>query len=216
MNGVPVVVVNETFAKQQFPEGNVVGQRISTIVRNIGPLGARIVKGNEHEIVGVVADVRNTSLRDATEPTVYFSSRQFPYRIMHLVVRGKVDAGALSRAVAEEVHRIDRGLPVNELKPMESVLASSLDPPRLLRMLLGVFALLALSLAAVGIYGILTFSVANRRREMSLRIALGARPSSVLWMVVREGLDPRAGGIHRLVLSEHSSVGDRWMHFCSA
>ncbi len=188
---VPVVVVNQAFAKQHFPAGDAIGKRFVTDVRVIGPLGERIARGNEHEIVGIVRDVKNTSLREAAEPAVYFSARQFPYRTMHVIMRGRAADEAeaqLAAVLREEVRRLDRGLAVGEVRPLERVLASTIDPPRLIRMLLAVFAALALTLAAVGIYGILTFTVAERRREMSLRIALGAAPRGVLWMVVRQGL----------------------------
>jgi putative ABC transport system permease protein len=88
----------------------------------------------------------------------------------------------------EEVRRLDRSLAIGEPRLMERVLASTIDPPRLIRMILGVFAALALTLAAVGVYGILTFTVAERRREMSVRIALGAKPRGLLLMVLREGI----------------------------
>lgn len=187
-DGIPVAMVNEAFAKQHFPAGGAIGKRIVTTVRNIGPLGARIVQGNEHEIVGIVRDVRNTSLREATEPAIYYSARQFPYRTMHVVMRGRGGAPQLGAVLRDEVWRLDRGLAIGDVRPLERVLASTIDPPRLIRMLLAVFAALALTLAAVGIYGILTFTVTERRREMSVRIALGAEPRGVLWMVVRQGV----------------------------
>jgi predicted permease len=190
-SAVPVVVANQAFAKQHFPAGDAIGKRIATGVRSMGPLGERIARGNEHEIVGVVRDVKNTSLRESAEPALYFSARQFPYRRMHVVMRGRASNGTeaqLAAVLREEVRRLDRGLAVGDVRPLERVLASTIDPPRLIRMLLVVFAVLALTLAAVGIYGILSFTVAERRREMSLRIALGAAPAGVLWMVVRQGL----------------------------
>ena len=94
----------------------------------------------------------------------------------------------MAAALREEVRRLDRGVVIGEVRPLEAVLASSIDTPRLLRMLLGAFALMALTLAAVGIYGILTYTVVSRRREVAVRMALGARPRAILAMVVREGI----------------------------
>ena len=188
VGSVPVVIVNQTFARQKFGSENPIGKRITTPVRGIGPLSRRIVKGDEHEIVGVVADIKNTSLRNDAEPAIYFAERQFPSRKMFLIVRGRGEAARLATLVRQEMKRLDPSLGMGPVKPMDRVLGESVDPPRLVMLLMTVFAALALTLAAVGIYGILTFMVSHRRREIGIRLAVGAEPSAMLRMIVREGV----------------------------
>lgn len=183
-----VAVINETMARQTWPGQNAVGKHIVTTIRNIGPLSMRLVKGDEHEVIGVVTDIKNTSLRSAAEPAVYFAEKQFPSWKMHLIVRGLGDPARLAALVRQEVQHIDPSLPLGDIKPMNRVLAESVDPPRFVMLLMIAFAALALTLAAVGIYGILTFMVSRRHREIGIRLALGAEPAAMLRMVVREGL----------------------------
>ena len=185
---VPVVIVNETLAKRLWPNDDPVGKRIRTTIRQIGPLARRLAAGDEHEVVGVVRDIRNTSLRDEPEPAMYFPSAQFPARKMQVVVRGRGDPATLAAIVREEVRRLDPALPVGEVRPMSRVLAAVVDPPRFVMMLMTAFAALALLRAAVGIYGMLSYGVSHRRREFGIRLALGARPAGVLGLIVREGL----------------------------
>ena len=183
----PVVVINETMARQHWPNEDPVGKRILTRARQIGPLGRRTVAGDEEEIIGVVGDIKNTSLRSDAEPAVYFPLTQFPFRKMHLVVRGRGEPSALLAVLQDAARRLDPTLPVADVRTMDRVLGTSIDPPKLVMLIMTVFAGLALALAAVGIYGILSYVVTARSRELAIRIALGARPGALLGMVIREG-----------------------------
>ena len=184
----PVVVVNETMAKRVWPGEPAIGKQLLLPWATIGPLGQRLTTDTAHVVVGVVRDIKNTSLRDQAEPAIYYSQRQFPFRAMHVVVRARGDVAPLQAALREEIRRLDPGLPVPEVKTLERVLQTSIDPSRFVMLLMTVFAVLALTIAAVGIYGILSYTVSRRRREIGIRLALGAEPRTIRRMVVRQGL----------------------------
>ncbi len=184
-----VVVVNETMARRRLAgRGRGRETHLGSTATTIGPMGHRTVPGNEFEVIGVVRDVKNASLRTGTEPAIYFSIRQFPFRRMNLVVRGRADPAKITAIVREEMRRLDPTLPLGDVKPMTRVLAASVDPPRFVMFVMSAFAALAVTLAAVGIYGILTYAVTQRKREIGIRLALGAQPGSMLRMVLGEGI----------------------------
>jgi putative ABC transport system permease protein len=184
----PVVVVSEAMAHRVWPGESALGKQLILPWTVIGPLGRRITRDSTHIVIGVARDIKNTSLRDQAEPAIYYTQRQFPFRTMHVVVRGRGDVTPLRALLIAEIHRLDAGLPVPEVKTLERVLHTSIDPSRFIMLLMSVFAILALTIAAVGIYGILSYTVSQRRREIGIRLALGAEPGTIRRMVVRQGL----------------------------
>jgi predicted permease len=193
-----VVMVNETFANRFFPEG-AVGRVITTMTTSIGPLGVNLARvrlaprGQQaihlpptpFEVVGVVKDVRNVPLGQTVEPAIYFSTRQFPFRDQFLTVRAS-DMAAATAAIRNGLKTAAPGVPMAPVQTWGDRFARRTAEPRLLMTILVVFGGLAALLAALGVYGLFSWSVALRTRELAIRLTLGARPATVGGLVVRQ------------------------------
>ena len=171
-----VAIISESLARQVWPDGNALGHRI-TWGGDDAPMS----------IIGIVKDVK-LSLTAEVKPHVYIPYSQIHIAPYEMVIRTKTDAPALAAAVRSEVWAIDKDLPVSNIRTMEQILSGSIARPRFNLLLLGIFAALAMVLAAVGIYGVMSYTVTQNTREIGIRMALGARPGDVLKFVVGQGL----------------------------
>jgi predicted permease len=186
----PVVVLNESAAKLIWPDGDALGRRFS--------IGTRMGLGGDRlggEVIGIVPDIRARGPVSAPQPTAYFAHFQFPVGFMAVAVRTAGDPGALIQPTRQVVVRADPDVPMFRVRTMDELASAVVAQPRLYSLLLGVFAAVAVLLAAVGIYGVMAQAVARRTPEIGLRLALGAEVRDVLRMVVGDGLRLAAWGV---------------------
>lgn len=175
----PVVVINQTLADRQFPEGNPIGQFL-----NVNNFDNPVWR----EIVGVAKDISNFGIRSDSRQAAYFPFYQLPSSFMTVVIRSQQDPTALLPSVRSATAEIDPGLAVANVNRMEDLVATSLGTERFVTALLGAFAAVAFTLAAVGLYGIVAYGVNQRFKEMGVRIALGAGGASIRRLIVGKNL----------------------------
>jgi putative ABC transport system permease protein len=174
-----VAIVNETLARRYFSDGQPIGRKIM-----LGYLGRRMVR----EIVGVSSDIKQEELGSATKPEMYVPMQQVPWFGTALVVRSTGDPMRLKKDLQAAIWQVDKDLPVSSAETVEQHLADLVAEPRLYTLLLGVFAIIALLLASIGIYGVMSYSVTERTHEIGIRMALGAKQADVLGFVIKQGL----------------------------
>jgi putative ABC transport system permease protein len=174
-----VVIINSDLARKYFGTQNPIGRRVEMGFRDGVPL----------EVIGVAADVRQTGLQADPYPGMFLPYSQYQSSVpLVFVIRSANDAGAVAAAVRQELRVVDSQLPVYDVKTMDQVLYTVTARPRFLTFLLVVFAGVAMLLAAIGIYGIMSYTVAQGTREIGIRAALGAQRRDLLRMVLNKGL----------------------------
>jgi putative ABC transport system permease protein len=182
----PVAVINQTMVNRFFKDQEPIGQRL--LIQDIIPGSPALGPEISWEIVGVIADERTASLEGTTRAGVYVPIEQSPTTFASVVVRGAVEPQALGRAITQAVHEVDRNQVVSDIRTLEQIKDESAASNRLRTTLLAVFASLALLLSAVGIYGVISYTVVQRTHEIGVRAALGASGAALLRMVLTSGM----------------------------
>ena len=185
-NSPAVAIINESLAKKRFPGQNPIGKRFSTSAHDMDGHGAKL-SNNLIEIVGVCGDTRYANLRDDPPPQFFLPYvQQTEVGGMVYELHTQMTPDAILPALRKVVRQVDPDLPIINVRTQDEQVAADLQEERLFVTLTSGFGLLALALACVGIYGIMAYSVANRRNEIGIRMALGAQPSQVRGMILRE------------------------------
>ena len=182
-----VVLASESLARKYWGEQNPLGRRIK--------LWGLEAEGPWWTVVGIVGDVRHFGLEAETKPILYFPYTQRPKRTMSIVIRTQADPAAMANVISRQTLALDPGQPVYAVKALEQYVSDSAAVPRFRTLLLGLFAGLAVLLAAVGIYGIVSYSVSQRTHEIGIRLALGAQAADMLRLIIRQGMGLVLAGV---------------------
>ena len=182
----PVALINETLAKREFPDENPIGRRI--LVREIVPGKTEFGQEIAWEIVGVIAGEKINGLGDEISAGMYVSNQQSPTYGINLIVRAGMPPQSLQRAVRSAVDRVNRDQALSDVRTLEQIVDQSMLGNRVASTLLTAFASIALLLAAVGIYGVISYTAAQRTHEMGIRAALGASAGNLRKLIFQGGM----------------------------